>query len=189
MSDDTAPDGPAPGPGSDPASPAGETRPRPAFPFAKLAVSAVGIGVAVWFWLGSGWRWDVTPRDLAEGRPPAGLGSWAGRYVRLVGARASERPPVDVPAKGVVYVGYMGGDGEAVLVRRAPGGKERLSGRVVRTSFGEGPARMIVDATEGRVNSRAALAVVILLWGIAHAAANVYVWRRRSAASSGREAA
>ncbi len=119
---------------------------RAAFPLKKLVISAVGIAAAVWIWLGSGWRWDVTPHDLADGRPPLALGSWVGRYARLVDH-----------------------EDEA----------EQVSGRVMLTRSGDSPAAPFVDATRGRWNGRAVAAVVMLIWGLIHAGASVYVWRQR----------
>ena len=153
-----------------------------AFPLAKVIVSAFGIAIGVWVWLGSAWRWDVTPRDLAETRPPVALGAWPGRYVRLVGARESGRPAVEDAASGSVFLAYVGEEGRSTIVKRAAGAaapEGPVSGRVAALRTGEGAAGVVVDATRGRWDARAAMAVVIVLWGLAHAGANLYLWRRR----------
>ena len=56
---------------------------RRPFPLVRVLVSLFGIGAGVWLWLGSGWAWSVTPKRLVEGKPPVGLRTWEGRYVRL----------------------------------------------------------------------------------------------------------
>ena len=165
---------------------------RPAFPVKKLVISAVGIAVAVWVWFGSGWRWDVTPRDLAEGQPPLAIGSWLGRYVRLVGARDSGRQPVESPKSPSAFYAYADTEGRTVLVRRAaddPARSGPVSGRVMSLSLNKADERSVIDATRGRWNGRAVMAIVIVLWGLAHAGANVYVWRRKSDATSERGSA
>jgi hypothetical protein len=164
------------------ASPAPASAPTPkrpsAPPFTKFIVSAVGIAVAAWIWLGSAWRWDVTARDLIEGRPPAALGSWVGRYVRLTGARVTASAPSTRPGSGAVLARCVGEDGTEILVKRRPG-DEGFTGRVIYVKFDDDPPRLVVDATRGRWNGRAGIAVVVVLWGLAHAAANFHVWRKR----------
>ena len=182
MPDDSAPDASKPEDANAPGSPVPAPVGPPSFPVTKLVVSAAGIALATWIWLGSGWRWEVTPRDLAEGRPPVALGSWAGRYVRLVGARDSGPPSVEDPESGSVFHGYVDGEGGTVLVKRAadaPAPEGPISGRAVSLSAGDAPASMVVDTTRGRWDSRAVLAIVVILWGLAHGVANVYLWRRR----------
>jgi hypothetical protein len=185
--DDPKADGAKPGDANAPPPPApAGARPR-AFPLAKVIISAVGISVGVWVWLGSAWRWDVTPLDLAEASPPMVLGAWPGRYVRLVGARESGRPAVEDPASGSVFLAYVDAEGRAALVKRAadgPAPEGPVSGRVVALNIGDATARVVVDATRGRLNAPAALSLVIVLWGLAHAGANVYVWRRQRAVAS-----
>ena len=72
--------------------------------------------------------------------------------------------------------------GGAVLVKcaaaaHAPTGP--VSGRVLGLTAGAGAKTLIVHATRGRWNASAVMAVVIVVWGLAHAGANLYVWRRR----------
>ncbi len=171
-----APASPAPAPASVPTGP----RP-PAFPVTKLIVSAVGIAAAVWIWLGSGWRWDATAGDLTGGRPPAALGSWVGRYVRLTGVRVTASAPSARPGSDAIHARCVGEDGAEVVVKRRAG-EEGFTGRVIHVKFDDDPPRLVVDATRGRLNGRAVAAIVVLLWGLAHAGANVRVWRRRRAA-------
>ena len=181
---DAAPKGPPPdAPG--PVAPG-----RLAFPAGKLVISAVGIAVAVWVWLGSGWRWDVTPGDLEGGKPPMGLRAWPGRYVRLIEARDSGLPPVEHPDDASAFHAYADAGGRTVLVKLATGTAPtgQPTGRVMSLSTGD-DKRTVIDATRGRLDARAVMAVVIVLWGLAHAAANVWVWRRRREAASGRVAA
>jgi len=157
---------------------------RVAFPLGKLVISVVGIAVAAWVWLGSGWRWDVTPGDLAEGKPPAGLSAWPGRYVRLVGARDSGRPPVEHPGGKGAFHAYADAEGRSVLVRLATDGASRAgspTGRVMGLFSDEKDRRAVVDTMRDRLDARAVMAVVIVLWGLAHAGANIWVWRQRCA--------
>jgi len=162
---------------------------RLAFPVAKLVVSAVGISVAAWIWLGSAWRWDVTPGDLAKGSPPLALRSWPGRYVRLVGARDSGLAPIAPAKSDSKFFAYTGDGGDAVLVKRAtdaPAPAGPLSGRVMGLAAEDTAKTVVVDSTRGRWNASAVMAVVIVLWGLAHAWANIHVWRRRREATQAR---
>ena len=157
---------------------------RPSFPVGKIVISAVGIAVAAWVWLGAGWRWDVTPVDLEGGRPPVGLRAWPGRYVRLVDARDSGRPPVEHPDGTSAFHAYADAEGRTVLVKLATGGPPPAgspTGRVMSLFSDEKDRRAVVDTMRGRLDARAVMAVVIVLWGLAHAGANVWVWRRRRA--------
>jgi len=171
-----------------PAAPRAPAAGRHSFPVGKLVISAVGIAVAVWVWLGSGWRWDVTPGDLAEGRPPMGLRAWPGRYVRLVDARDSGLPPVEHQGGEGAFHAYADAEGRKILVKFATDGAPRAgspTGRVMSLFMDEKDRRTVVDATRGRLDARAVMALVIVLWGLAHAGANVWVWRRRREATSG----
>ena len=175
-----------------PAAPKPPSAGRHSFPVGKLVMSAVGIAVAAWVWLGFGWRWDVTPGDLAEGRPPMGLHAWPGRYVRLVDARDSGLPPVELPGGKGAFHAYVDTEDHTVLVKFATSGAPRAgppTGRVMSLFMNEADERTVVDATRGRLDARAVMAVVIILWGLAHAGANVWFWRRRREATSGRGAA
>jgi hypothetical protein len=170
-----------------PDAPKADAAKRPAFPVKKLVISAVGIAVAVWVWLGSGWRWDVTPLDLAEERTPLTLSSWVGRYVRLMGSRDTGRRPVELPESANAFFAYTDAEGHTVLVRLAaddPAPEIPISGRVMGLNSGQVDQRKIVDATRGRWDARSVVAVVMVIWGLVHAGANVHIWRRRRARMS-----
>jgi hypothetical protein len=157
---------------------------RPRFPAVRVAVSAAGIAVASWLWLGSGYRWDVTPKELLESRPPLGLRSgWADRYVRLHGTfrrLGLHGPDLDAMADAA--------DPSASVFIRVPRGGASpedgrgaaLTGRVVP----EGNAP-VLDTTRGRWNATSVIAVVVGLWGVALLCAHVSGWRRAARARAG----
>jgi len=166
---------------------------RRPFPLTRVLVALFGIAAGVWLWLGSGWRWDVTPSDLTKDRPPVGLRTWVGRYVRLRGLRKAEEddgffyhdkeagtalfPRIDAEdPKVIVWV-------KTPLRASRPEARDRpeaLRGRIKR-EMSEGKMwGLVVDTAEGRFSTTSIIAVLVALWGAALICFNVALWARRS---------
>jgi hypothetical protein len=140
-------------------------------------VSLFGIGAGVWLWLGSGWAWSVAPDELLHGKPPIGLKTWVGRYVRLRG------DPLRTRSSGLVK-------GPTIWVRR-PGDFEnpieiKVYDRAAALARSGWRGRVVVwkgvavDATSGRMNLTSAAAALIALWGAILIYFNIVLWLRRS---------
>ena len=173
----------------------------PPFPLTRVVLPLAGIAVAAWLWLGAAWSWDVTPADLARGKPPPGFRSWKGRYVTLSAGRV-ELPEGGDAGPGLVAA--VGPDGPAdpatvVFVRAGPAGARRgparFRGRV--TAFAPAPGREgnagvgrvpVVDPTRGRMNSKAWIAAVLGLWGAAILCSSVALWVRGRGPAGGESA-
>ncbi len=154
----------------------GEPVRRP-LPLTRMLVALFGIGAGVWLWLGSGWAWSVAPDELLHGKPPVGLKTWVGRYVRVRGDALRTRSSGLV--KGATIWVRRPGDFEnsieiKVYDKATALARSAWRGRVV---VWKGRA---VDTTLGRMNSTSIIALLIAVWGSVLICANIVLWLRRS---------
>ncbi len=154
----------------------GEPVRRP-FQLVRVLVALFGIGAGVWLWLGSGWAWSVTPGELVEGKPPVGLRTWEGRFVRVVG-EAFDKEPSGLANGAAIWVRNPGDFDHDIEIkvhdRSAALASSGWRGRVV---VWKGRA---VDTTLGRINSTSIIALLIAVWGAVLICANIALWLRRS---------
>jgi len=156
----------------------------------RVLVALFGIAAGVWLWLGSGWRWDVTPKELVEGKPPIGLRSWVGRYVRLRSTEPSLELATVPEAHNTTCLSRVGGsDGRtgSVWVRYSVAGgpvlfdpRSSFSGRMVGTGAHGATGGLILDTTRGRMNSTSIIALLIAVWGSVLICSNIALWLRQS---------
>jgi len=141
-------------------------------------------------WFAWGYRWDVTPRDLAGGRAPFGaVGGWSGRYVRLTGCRPVAGAPPGDSRLGAVRA-FEGEDGSVVFVTGPASDPDRPAGRAAPAEV-QDRLVFVVRADAGRWTTRSVLAVLVGLWGaaitVSVSAAWLHLRREGGPAKSGRD--